>query len=185
MVLNVFLQIAGTATAASFFSIFALLSLWVCVSTPLVFVGSFFGFRADKITVSVKTNQIARYIPELPWYANPPLSFMLGGVLPFGSVCIELFFIMSALWLHQIYYMMGVLVAVLMILAATCAEVSVVMCYLQLCAEDHRWWRKCRNLLVHLQSMVPVQSTRVGRHLACHCPFDLHGNDLYLLFLVL
>ena len=142
MVLNVFLRIAGAATAASFFSIFALFSLWVCVSTPLVFVGSFFGFRADKITVATKTNQIARYIPELPWFASPPLSCMLGGILPFGSVCIELFFIMSALWLHQIYYMMGFLVAVLMILIATCAEVSVVMCYLQLCAEDHRWWWK-------------------------------------------
>jgi transmembrane 9 superfamily protein 2/4 len=142
MVLNVFLRIAGAATAASFFSIFALFSLWVCVSTPLVFVGSFFGFRAEKIAVSTKTNQIARYIPELPWYASPPMSFMLGGILPFGSVCIELFFIMSALWLHQIYYMMGFLLAVLMILGATCAEVSVVMCYLQLCAEDHRWWWK-------------------------------------------
>jgi transmembrane 9 superfamily protein 2/4 len=142
MVLNVFLLIAGAATAASFFSIFALFSLWVCVSTPLVFVGSFFGFRAEKISVPTKTNQIARYIPELPWYSNPPLSFFLGGVLPFGSVCIELFFIMSALWLHQIYYMMGFLLAVLMILGATCAEVSVVMCYLQLCCEDHRWWWK-------------------------------------------
>ena len=49
---------------------------------------------------------------------------------------------MSALWLHQIYYMMGFLLAVLLILAATCAEVSVVMTYLQLCAEDHRWWWK-------------------------------------------
>merc|ERR1712157_460040 len=61
---------------------------------------------------------------------------------PFGSVCIELFFIMSALWLHQIYYMMGFLLVVLLILAATCAEVSIVMTYLQLCAEDHHWWWK-------------------------------------------
>jgi transmembrane 9 superfamily protein 2/4 len=120
----------------------AIFGMWVFLSTPLVFVGSFFGFRAEKISVPVKTNQIARYIPELPWYATPPYSFLLGGILPFGSVCIELFFIMSALWLHQIYYMMGFLLAVLCILAATCAEVSVVMCYLQLCAEDHRWWWK-------------------------------------------
>ena len=47
---------------------------------------------------------------------------------------------MSALWLHQIYYMMGFLLVVLLILVASCAEVYVVMCYLQLCAEDHRWW---------------------------------------------
>lgn len=142
MVLNVFLHLAGAATAVGFLTLLALFGLWVFLSTPLVFVGSFFGFREDKISVPVKTNQIARYIPELPWYATPPFSFLLGGILPFGSVCIELFFIMSALWLHQIYYMMGFLLAVLLILGATCAEVSVVMCYLQLCAEDHRWWWK-------------------------------------------
>jgi transmembrane 9 superfamily member 2/4 len=48
----------------------------------------------------------------------------------------------SQLWLHQIYYVMGFLLAVLLILAATCAQVSIVMVYLQLCAEDHRWWWK-------------------------------------------
>jgi transmembrane 9 superfamily protein 2/4 len=141
-VLNIFLHIAGAATAVHIFTLFAIFGLWIAISTPLVFVGSFFGFRAEKLYVPVKTNQIARYIPELPWYATPPVSYFLGGVLPFGSVCIELFFIMSALWLHQIYYMMGFLLAVLLILGATCAEVSVVMTYLQLCAEDHRWWWK-------------------------------------------
>merc|ERR1712021_156885 len=104
------------------------------------FVGSFFGFRAEKLQVPVKVNQISRYVPELPWYANPPASYLLGGILPFGSVCIELFFIMSALWLHQIYYMMGFLMIVLFILIATCAEITIVMCYFQLCNEDYHWW---------------------------------------------
>jgi len=36
------------------------------------------------------------------WYTHPVFSVALGGVLPFGAVCIELFFIMSALWLHQV-----------------------------------------------------------------------------------
>jgi len=141
-VLNVFLHIAGAATAVHFFTLLAILGLWITISTPMVFAGSFFGFRAEKLQVPVKVNQISRYVPELPWYASPPMSYLLGGILPFGSVCIELFFIMSALWLHQIYYMMGFLVVVLCILAATCAEVSVVMTYLQLCSEDHRWWWK-------------------------------------------
>eukprot|EP00538_Stauroneis_constricta_P006395 CAMPEP_0119546238 /NCGR_PEP_ID=MMETSP1352-20130426/742_1 /TAXON_ID=265584 /ORGANISM="Stauroneis constricta, Strain CCMP1120" /LENGTH=718 /DNA_ID=CAMNT_0007590917 /DNA_START=50 /DNA_END=2206 /DNA_ORIENTATION=+ len=142
MLLNIFLSFARSASAVSFLTLLAIFALWVCVSTPLVFIGSFIGFKSEKIQVPTKTNQISRYIPELPWYSSPPLSFILGGILPFGSVCIELFFIMSAIWLHQIYYMMGFLLAVLLILAATCAEVSVVMCYLQLCAEDHRWWWK-------------------------------------------
>eukprot|EP00581_Thalassiosira_minuscula_P007145 CAMPEP_0183703914 /NCGR_PEP_ID=MMETSP0737-20130205/1458_1 /TAXON_ID=385413 /ORGANISM="Thalassiosira miniscula, Strain CCMP1093" /LENGTH=721 /DNA_ID=CAMNT_0025930717 /DNA_START=27 /DNA_END=2192 /DNA_ORIENTATION=+ len=142
MILNVFLTIVGAATAVSFLTIFLVFLMWGCVATPLVFVGSYFGYRADKVEVPTKTNQIARFIPEVPYYAAPPVSVLIAGLLPFGSVCIELFFIMSALWLHQLYYIMGFLMAVLMILVATCAQVSMVMCYLQLCVEDHRWWWK-------------------------------------------
>ena len=29
---------------------------------------------------------------------------------------------------------------VLFILIATCAEITIVMCYFQLCNEDYRWW---------------------------------------------
>ena len=141
-VLNIFLSFAGAATAVGFLTLLALFALWVCVSAPLVLVGAYFGLKAPKFEVPTKVNQISRYIPETYWYATPPISCMLGGILPFGSVCIELFFIMNALWLHQIYYVMGFLLVVLLILAATCAQVSIVMTYLQLCNEDHRWWWK-------------------------------------------
>ena len=139
-VLNVFLSIAGAATAVSFLTLLFLFFLWVCVSAPLVLFGSIMGLRAPKIQVPTKTTSVPRVIPEMPWYNSPPFSYLLGGILPFGSVCIELFFIMSALWLHQLYYVMGFLLAVLLILAATCAQVSIVMTYLQLCSEDYRWW---------------------------------------------
>jgi transmembrane 9 superfamily protein 2/4 len=112
----------------------------VCVSAPLVLVGAWFGLRAPAVDVPTKTNQIARIVPYTPWHVQRPYTVLMGGILPFGSVCIELAFIMSALWLHQIYYVMGFLLAVLLILAATCAQVSVVLTYLQLCSEDHRWW---------------------------------------------
>ena len=76
------------------------------------------------------------------WYTHPVFSIALGGVLPFGAVCIELFFIMSAMWLHQVYLVFGFLFVVLLILVATCAEITIVMCYFQLCNEDYNWaWR--------------------------------------------
>ena len=141
--LNIMLSFQNAATAVSIWLILGIFALWVCVSSPLVFIGAYFGYRSDKMSVPVKTNHIARLIPQpQPWYSTPPVSFLLGGILPFGSVCIELFFILSALWLHQIYYVMGFLLVVLLILAATCAQVSIVMDYLQLCAEDHKWWWK-------------------------------------------
>ena len=64
----------------------------------------------------------------------------MGGILPFGAVFIELFFIFSSMWQHQIYYMFGFLFMVFIILAVTCAEISIVMCYFQLCSEDYHWW---------------------------------------------
>ena len=142
MILNIFLGIAGAATHAHFGTVLLMFLLWVCLSTPLVMIGSYFGFRAENIEVPTKAKQIARIVPEQPAYASMPWSALVGGILPFGSVCIELFFIMSALWLHQYFYMMGLLMIVLFILVSTCSMVSVVMCYLQLCGEDHRWWWK-------------------------------------------
>jgi transmembrane 9 superfamily protein 2/4 len=158
-VLNIFLSMAGSATAVSFLTIFLVFLLWGCVATPLVFVGSYFGFRAGKIEVPTKTNQIARVIPEVPFYSTPPMSMFLAALLPFGSVTIELYFIMSALWLHQLYYIMSFLMAVLLILLTTVSMVSMVTCYIQLCAEDHRWWWKsflngtCVGIYVFLYSL--------------------------------
>merc|ERR1712194_106218 len=76
MVLNVFLTFVGAATAVSFFTIILVFLVWGCVSTPLVFVGSYFGYRADKVEVPTKTNQIARFVPEVPYYAAPPASIL-------------------------------------------------------------------------------------------------------------
>jgi len=141
-ILNIFLSFAGAATAVSFLTIIALFLLWVTISAPMVFVGAYVGRKAPIIEVPTKSEQIARVIPEGPWHMNYGFAVLWGGLLPFGSVCTELSFIMSALWLDQIYYVMGFLLAVLLILAAICAQVSIGLCYSQLCAEDHRWWWK-------------------------------------------
>ncbi|KAL7568422.1 hypothetical protein ACA910_012139 [Epithemia clementina (nom. ined.)] len=140
MVLNVLLSSASAATAASFLTIFCLFLLWVCVSAPLVLVGAYIGLKQEKIECPVKTNEIARVVPSLPMYAEPRFTGFMGGLLLFGCICIELDMIMSALWLHQIYFVMEFLLASLLILTVACAQVSVVSTYLHLCAENHRWW---------------------------------------------
>jgi transmembrane 9 superfamily protein 2/4 len=72
-------------------------------------------------SLSVRTNQIPRAIPEQQWYMHPVVTCMLAGLLPFGAVSVELYFIMSALWLHQIYYIFGFLFLVMIVLLVTCA----------------------------------------------------------------
>lgn len=107
---------------------------------PLVFLGAYFGFKKEEVKHPVRVNQIPRQVPPQPWYLNPAPSILVGGVLPFGAVFIELFFIMSSIWLSQVYYVFGFLLLVMVILVITCAEISIVMCYFQLCAEDYNWW---------------------------------------------
>ena len=62
--INFFVAAYGSSTATPFGTLILLLVLWIGVSTPLVFIGSYFGFKKETISVPVRTNQIARHIPE-------------------------------------------------------------------------------------------------------------------------
>jgi len=115
-----------------------LFALWFGISVPLVTLGSYFGFKAEEVKHPVRINNIPRSIPPQPWYLHPIPSILVGGILPFGAVFIELFFIMSSIWLAQLYFFFGFLYLVLFILSLTCAEISIVMCYFQLCSEDYK-----------------------------------------------
>lgn len=140
--LNFLLWHAGSSGAVPFSFMCALLAFWVCVSLPLVFIGFFFGFRKQPFEYSVRTNKIPRPIPKQLWYMRTFPSMMIAGVLPFGAVFIELYFIFSAIWENQIYTLFSFLFLVYVILVICCAEIAVVIVYFQLCAENYRWWWK-------------------------------------------
>ncbi|KAJ7964637.1 Transmembrane 9 superfamily member [Quillaja saponaria] len=119
---------------------FELLFLWFCISVPLTLTGGYLGTRAAAIEYPVRTNQIPREIPARKY---PSWLLVLGaGTLPFGTLFIELFFILSSIWLGRFYYVFGFLLVVLLLLVIVCAEVSVVLTYMHLCVEDWRWWWK-------------------------------------------
>ncbi|KAK4392680.1 Transmembrane 9 superfamily member 12 [Sesamum angolense] len=119
---------------------FKLLALWFCISVPLTLLGGHFGTRAQPIQYPVCTNQIPREIPARKY---PSWLLVLGaGTLPFGTLFIELFFILSSIWLGRFYYVFGFLLIVLLLLVIVCAEVSVVLTYMHLCVEDWMWWWK-------------------------------------------
>merc|ERR1712190_373231 len=126
-----------------FGTMFSLLILWFGISVPLVYLGAYFGYKGKgqaETELPCKVNSLPRRIPDQPWYMQSCFSILVGGVLPFGAVFIEVFFIMSSIWLHHYYYMFGFLLLVFVILILTSAEITIVMTYFQLCAEDWRWW---------------------------------------------
>lgn len=139
-ILNFILWGSNSTGAIPISLYFILLSLWFCISVPLTLLGGLLGTRAEPIQYPVRTNQIPREIPERKY---PSWLLVLGaGTLPFGTLFIELFFIISSIWLGRFYYVFGFLLIVLLLLVIVCAEVSVVLTYMLLCVEDWTWWWK-------------------------------------------
>lgn len=139
-ILNVVLWSKGSSACISFTTLLALLALWFGISVPLTFVGAFLGFRKRPIEHPVRTNQIPRQVPDQSIYTRPTPGIVMGGVLPFGCIFIQLFFILNSIWSNQMYYMFGFLFLVFIILVITCSETTILLCYFHLCAEDYHWW---------------------------------------------
>lgn len=138
--LNFLLWGSHSTGAIPFFLFVILILLWFCISVPLTLIGGYFGAKAPHIEYPVRTNQIPR---EIPAQKYPSWLLVLGaGTLPFGTLFIELFFIMSSLWMGRVYYVFGFLFIVLILLVVVCAEVSLVLTYMHLCVEDWKWWWK-------------------------------------------
>jgi transmembrane 9 superfamily protein 2/4 len=145
-VLNFFIWGQASSGAVPFGTMFALLCIWFLISFPLVWVGVWLGYRRELKDPPVKTNMVPRVIPSQAWYLNLLFTMLIGGILPFGAVFIELYFIMSSVWLQRFYYVFGFLALVLFILLVTCGEMAIVLCYFQLCNENYLWqWRAFLN----------------------------------------
>jgi len=113
----------GTINAIPFVIILKVFALWCFVSVPLCVVGTVFGRHAGgRTSFPCRINSIPRPIPESPWYGNPAFIIPLAGVLPFGSIFIELYFVFTSYWNYKFYYVYGFMLLVVIILAIVTGE---------------------------------------------------------------
>lgn len=140
LVLNGIVSMYGSTGAVPMLSLIMVLFLWFGVSVPLVFFGAYMAFKKDAIEFPTNIGKEPRVIPHNSWYSRRALVCFLSGILPFSAMFVELFFVMNSLWTDKYYFLFGFLLIVFCILTVTCAEVSIVVTYFQLCAEDYRWW---------------------------------------------
>jgi len=140
LILDIPLVVKNSSGAFPFTTLLAVFTLWVFVSIPLSYIGSKYASTVGAYQLPGTVTLIPRPIQVQKWYLNKFLTVMIGGLLPFGAVFIELFFIFSSIWLNRVYFLFGFLFLVFLIMVITCAEISIVMCYFQLGGQDWEWW---------------------------------------------
>ncbi|KAM0325780.1 hypothetical protein ACHAQA_007082 [Verticillium albo-atrum] len=140
--LDLFLWAKQSSGAVPLTTMVVIIVIWFVISIPLSVAGSWLGFRAEAIESPVRTNQIPRQVPPVTTYLKPVPSMLIVGLLPFGAIFVELYFIMSSVWFSRIYYMFGFLFLSYGLMIVTCAAVTILMVYFLLCAENYNWqWR--------------------------------------------
>lgn len=140
--LDLFLWAKESSGAVPFTTMLVIIGIWFIISIPLSLAGSWLGFKASQIQAPVRTNQIPRQIPPVTTCLKPVPSMLIVGLLPFGAIFVELYFIMSSIWFSRIYYMFGFLFLCYGLMIAVCAAVTILMTYFLLCVENYNWqWR--------------------------------------------
>lgn len=137
--LNLAVWASGSSGAVPFATLLLLLFMWFGISVPLIFTGAYVGYKQKAVDFPVRTNQIPRQIPVPPFQMPQWAQVMLAGILPFGTVFMELVFLLNAVAQSQILYMFGLVSVVFAILIVTCGEMSIVFTYITLANEHWAW----------------------------------------------
>ncbi|KAL4442198.1 hypothetical protein ABPG74_009216 [Tetrahymena malaccensis] len=132
--------IEDSTNAYGFGTIFKLFFIWFAVQIPLTFLGSVIGFKRPKMEGGCTVNPVPQFIPPQPKFLSRHFLCVLGGILPFGTILMELQYIMNSVWTHSFYHLFGFILLALILLIITCAEISILLTYLQLNNGNHKWW---------------------------------------------
>lgn len=139
-VLNIVAISYRSLAAIPFGTMVVVFIIWAFISFPLALLGTVIGRNwsgAPDNPCRVKT--IPRPIPEKKWYLTPSVISLMGGLLPFGSIFIEMYFVFSSFWNYKVYYVYGFMLLVFLILIIVTMCVTIVGTYFLLNAENYHW----------------------------------------------
>jgi transmembrane 9 superfamily protein 3 len=115
-------------------------AIWFFVSFPLVVAGTLVGRHVGgKNDFPCRVNTIPRPIPKGPWYTWPVVVIPLTGILPFGSIFIEMYFVFTSFWNYKFYYVYEFMMLVFLILLIVSICTTIVAVYFTLNAENYHW----------------------------------------------
>ncbi|XP_021044402.1 transmembrane 9 superfamily member 2-like [Mus pahari] len=138
-IMNLILWMEGSSAAISFCTLASFFVLYFGVSTPLTFLGVYFGKR-EQFDFPVQTQKTPHRNPQRAFFSKSTITIILGSLLPFGCIFLQISYILNRIWSPHMYYLFAFLFLIFLIFMISCSEVTVLLCYFRLCAEDCGWW---------------------------------------------
>jgi transmembrane 9 superfamily protein 3 len=130
----------GSSRSIPFTVMLSVTAICLFIILPLTAIGTVLGRNiSGEPNYPCRTNAVPRPIPEKKWFMEPNVIILASGILPFGSIFIEMYFIFTSFWAYKIYYVYGFMLLVFLILAVVTVCVTIVATYFLLNAEDYRW----------------------------------------------
>ncbi|GMP92750.1 hypothetical protein CsSME_00042839 [Camellia sinensis var. sinensis] len=122
-------------------TILVLFSIWMLVASPLLFLGGITAKNSkSEFQAPCHTTKCPKVIPPQRWYRGILPQMAVAGILPFGVIYVELYYLFVSVWGLRAYTIYAILFIVFIILVIVTAFVNVALTYFQLAAEDHEWW---------------------------------------------
>eukprot|EP01091_Cochliopodium_minus_P011741 TRINITY_DN3414_c0_g1_i1.p1 TRINITY_DN3414_c0_g1~~TRINITY_DN3414_c0_g1_i1.p1 ORF type:complete len:594 (+),score=164.17 TRINITY_DN3414_c0_g1_i1:79-1860(+) len=135
--INIILWFMGSSAGVSFLTFLVLLILFaLCVF--LGYVGQLFALNKEPLEFPTKINQIPRHIPKQPSYNNKTFSFIIAGILPFGSFFIEYSFLLDSIWKYHFIPSFIFIFLSFVFLTISSAQISIIVVYLRLRCEGKK-----------------------------------------------
>ena len=149
--LNTVAILYGSTAAFPFGYIIFIIGAWGFVTVPLTIAGASFGrhralrdLRNSKFEsyFPCRTNKLERMIPGETGVVFPSRlpRFLLAGALPFVSIYVEIHYILDSTWSYASYSAYGILLTASLLTLLNLSLLTLVFLYLQLNAENWRWW---------------------------------------------
>lgn len=130
----------GTLAHFPLRNIIVLALFWSFICLPLHTLGTIIGrsLRGNPNN-PCRVASLPSPIPTAAFYARPHFIILVSGLLPFGAIFIEIFFIFASIWSYKYYYVYGFLASVIVILITIQVCVAIVGTYILLNAENYHW----------------------------------------------
>ena len=140
--INIILSLENSTAAVNIYDLSSLFFLWIFCTLPLILIGTFLGIKSKKQKMPCKVNAVPRKIYEKPWYLHYRYLSCITGLICFITILFELNYIMSALWRHELYFIVSFLWISYFLFIIVSGEVSIIVVFWNLCYGDYNWWWK-------------------------------------------